>query len=108
MAEQLNRLIVIKMLKPLNCNREVMKLILDNAFMKLKNVNDHNNNNADYKYPKFAVNGWRNFCFNKVTRSLIYLFSLGIIKSYILLIHILGKVFDTEKLLCKGVKNNIE
>ena len=51
------------MLKSLNYNGKVMKLILDNAFIKLEYINNHNNNNINYKYPKFAVNGWRNFCF---------------------------------------------
>ena len=45
------------MLKSLNYNREVMELILDNAFIKLKHINDYNNNNIGYKYLKFAING---------------------------------------------------
>jgi len=41
------------MIKPLNYKREVMKLILDNSFMKLDYANEFNTNNIDNKYLKF-------------------------------------------------------
>ena len=74
--------------------------------MKLEYIND--NNNIGHKYPKFTINSQRNFCFNNVTRSPMYLLFLGMVNTCLLLTYILGKVFDIEKLLCKGVKNNIE
>jgi len=75
--EQLNRSIATMIMKPLNYNGEVMKLILDNTFIKHDHANEINTNNVDNKYPKFTMNNYNNFYFHKVTSSPIHLLFLG-------------------------------
>ena len=58
------------MIKPLNCNKEVVKLILDDTFVKCDHANEFNANNKDNEYLMFTINDCNNFYFYKVTSSL--------------------------------------
>ena len=57
---------------------------------------------------KIKINNRSNFCFNKITSSLMYLMLLGGIKSVICLLLLLVKVFDIDKILLKSITNNMK
>ena len=108
----------MKIMKSLNLNSNAVKLILDTALLKYKKsikyieqVKDKGfvrNNEFErdiglIDYLRLAINKKANFYFNKVINSPIYLIFLGGLKSAILLLILLLKVFDIEKLFIVSI-----
>ena len=115
---KLNRTNAVKIMKPLNLNSNAVKLILDTALLKYKKsikytgqVKDKGfirNNKLErdiglIDYLRLAINNRANFYFNKVINSPTYIIFLGGLKSAILLLILLLKVFDIEKLFIVSI-----
>ena len=106
--KNLNKTAALKKLKVYNLIGEAKNKIINNVLVRKEELSYSTTTDSENDYLKFTVLMRNNFCYRNFIASTIHLIFIGILNSFISIIHQLASLIDIKKEVSSTIKLSME